>query len=128
MRNPFAQMVRERRQELQLSREQVAHKVNRTPSWLALVEGGRRKPDLDVVPFLARAIDKDPRAFTELFIHLHFPAAARVLFDRPAPEVKDERSAFSDDACRVFEELPDQFRGPIEHLIRSIHALLQKES
>jgi transcriptional regulator with XRE-family HTH domain len=125
MRNVFAKMVRDRREELHLSREDIAHKVNRTASWLALVEAGRRKPDLDVVPLLARAIEKDPRAFTETFLHLHFPAAARVLFDRPAPEVADQTPTFSLDAYHLLEELPSQFRSPIEHLIRSIHSGLQ---
>jgi transcriptional regulator with XRE-family HTH domain len=126
MRNPFAEMIRNRREELQLSREEVAHQVNRSPSWLALVEAGRRRPDLDVVPLLARAIEKDPRAFTEVFLGLHFPAAARVLFDRPVPEVVDQTPAFSDSACRLLEELPDDFRRPIEQLIRSAHDLLHQ--
>ena len=126
MRNPFPEMIRKRREELGLSREQVSQKVNRTPSWLALVEAGKRRPDLDVVPLLARAIEKDPRAFTEVFLDLHFPAAARVLFDRPAPEVLDQTPRFSDNASHLLEELPDEFRGPMEQLIRSAHDFFHK--
>jgi transcriptional regulator with XRE-family HTH domain len=122
MRHPFGELIRSRREELGITREAIAKHVGRTESWASLVETGKRKPDIDVVPALARALQKDPKALTQLYIQQFHPGVARVLFDVPAPEVSDQQPSVTDsEICRSLAELPDDIRGEVERLVRTLH-------
>ena len=123
MRSPFAASLRRRREQLTMSRADLARHVNRSEAWVSLIEGGQRTPDLDIVPDIARVLGLDPRGLVTAFVHQFHPPAARVLFDHPSPEVEDrEPTTLNTEIARLLAGLPDDLRAQIEDLVRSLHA------
>lgn len=120
MLNPFGTMLRTRREHLTMGRGDLARQVNRSESWVSLIESGRRVPDLDIVPSLARVLGLEPRGLVTAFLHQFHPPAARVLFDQPSPEVEErEPTLVNVEIARLLAELPDDLRTQIENLIRT---------
>ncbi len=53
----FRLYIRQRRQELDKTQRQVAQACGVTPDYIALIEGGLRRLDLERIPLLADALE-----------------------------------------------------------------------
>jgi transcriptional regulator with XRE-family HTH domain len=63
----LAQLVRQRREELRLTQEELARQANITRSWLALVETAKRlRPEREMLERLALALSEPPAKLLEL--------------------------------------------------------------
>jgi transcriptional regulator with XRE-family HTH domain len=87
--NPLGKLLRSRRKALALSQRAVAAKLGVQPSYVAFMEGGRRRPSLALIERLAKTLGFDRQ---ELFVLIHPEAKAIV---EPAPTAKTRDAAQS---------------------------------
>lgn len=77
----FHEVIRSRRLQLHRTQRQVASAIGlQSPDFLGLVEGGRRRFDLDRIPALAAALELDPGQLCRLALAASAPRCAAALF------------------------------------------------
>jgi len=102
----FANVIRTRRRQLDLTQEEVARRVNTSVPYIGLLESGKRHPSDKVVTKLAEALGLDQR---ELFFMVN-PAAKLLLAQSARPAGESPWDAFCQD----------------KH-IRQLHSITDKE-
>src|SRR5712671_6842804 len=85
----FGQVIRERRRQLDLTQEEVAHRIKTSTPYVGHLESGKRHPSDKIVTRLAEVLGLDRR---ELFF-LANPRAQELL--NPEPQA-DAKSAWED--------------------------------
>jgi transcriptional regulator with XRE-family HTH domain len=83
--NPLGKLLRSRRKALALSQRAVAAKLGVQPSYVAFMEGGRRRPSLALIERLAKTLGFDRQ---ELFVLIH-PEAKAIVEPAPATKTRD---------------------------------------
>lgn len=104
-RRNFANVIRERRRQLDLTQEEVAQRINASDSYIAHLEAGRRHPPGKVVVKLANVLGLDPR---ELFF-LANPATRVLISEQPESSGVSAWDAFvGDERLRKIHKITDQ--------------------
>src|SRR5258705_7699013 len=85
----FGQVIRERRRQLDLTQEEVAHRIKTSTPYVGHLESGKRHPSDKIVTRLAEVLGLDRR---ELFFLAH-PRAQATLCSQPG---RDAKSAWED--------------------------------
>jgi transcriptional regulator with XRE-family HTH domain len=89
----FGQVIRERRRQLDLTQEEVAHRIKTSVPYFAYLESAKRHPSEKVVVRLAEALGLDPR---ELFL-LANPRIRVLLSQHPRSEGTSAWDSFAKD-------------------------------
>lgn len=76
----FSRLIRQRREELHLTQQQVADVLDVSPDFLSLVESGERRLSLDNVALLAHALAITPSFLCRLALHERSPFFFQALF------------------------------------------------
>lgn len=129
----FQRFIRERRLSLKKSQAEIAHAIGvGSPEFITMVEGGKRRIDLDRVPNLARALNSDPRSLCKLALRETAPEVYRTLFGEhhlPLPEpmhLGETRTLHVTREAADFWErlsaLPDELRRSIERIVKYLYA------
>ncbi|MGD0076297.1 MAG: helix-turn-helix transcriptional regulator, partial [Candidatus Binataceae bacterium] len=79
-RNSFGQSIREQRRRLELTQQEVAHRISASPSYVALLESGRRRPSKKTLISIANAVGLDA-----LELYLLANPGAREMLDHGVP-------------------------------------------
>ena len=79
-RNSFGQFIREQRRRLELTQQEVAHRISASPSYVALLESGRRRPSKKTLISIANAVGLDA-----LELYLLANPGAREMLDHGVP-------------------------------------------
>lgn len=77
--------IRHRRDFLGKTQKVVAEAVGVTPDFIALIEAGERRLDLDKVPLLADALEVSRTALCQQALRERAPALYGQLFEQPQP-------------------------------------------
>jgi transcriptional regulator with XRE-family HTH domain len=78
-------VIRERREALGMTQQEVAELVGTEPEFIGMVEGGRRRFDLDRLATLADALQFDKTQLCRLGLYERAPQLYRVLFGDGPP-------------------------------------------
>jgi predicted transcriptional regulator len=101
----FGQVIRERRRRLDLTQEEVAHRIKTSVPYFAYLESAKRHPSEKVVVKLANALGLDPR---ELFL-LANPGTRVLISEQPKSSGMSAWDAFvSDEKLRKVHNITDQ--------------------
>jgi transcriptional regulator with XRE-family HTH domain len=76
----FSRLIRRRREELNLSRAEVAEQIGVTTDAITLIELGYRRLDLDRIPALADALELNRRHLCRQALQERAPQLYRQLF------------------------------------------------
>jgi transcriptional regulator with XRE-family HTH domain len=91
-KNRLGALLKSRRKALSLSQRALAAKVGVEASYIAFLEGGSRKPSLQLIERLARTLGMDRQ---ELFLLAH-PEAKGMMAPAPKLERKDPAQSWQD--------------------------------
>ncbi len=83
MHTKLKKLIRERREALGLTQADLARYLGVQPEFICLIEGGRRRPDLDRLPRLAEVLDLDAGRLCRLAIYERAPRCYAALFGIP---------------------------------------------
>ena len=108
----FGKAILQRRQELGLTQEEIARRVNVSTPYVGLLELGRRHPSEEVVIKLAQVLELDT---AELFL-LANPGAKMLISQEPEPEGNSAWESFSRD--RNLRKIHDITEEEMEMLSR----------
>jgi len=101
----FAGVIRERRQQLNLTQEEVARSIKTSVPYIGHLEAANRHPSENVVVKLANALGLDAR---ELFL-LANPGAKAPIFEQPKPRGRSAWNDFArDDKTRKIHNISDE--------------------
>ena len=89
----FGQVVRDRRRQLDLTQEEVAHRINTSTPYVGHLESSKRHPSDKIVTRLADVLGLERR---ELYF-LANPGARELLHTRPAPSSASAWDSFRKD-------------------------------
>jgi transcriptional regulator with XRE-family HTH domain len=124
----FGTRIRGRREELNLSKGELANRLRWSTSFLDFLERGLRGCDPDDLPRIAEALQLDARQLAKLYISEKYPALFRALFgDEERPEVHASSSSVEDVHWRL-DQLPRKERGLVEALTLTLHDLTSRAS
>ena len=76
-------MLRKRRKELELTQDQVACRMDKDESYVAMLESGARYPPLIVAPRLAAALELDQLELIKLIMLETVPEVYEIVFLLP---------------------------------------------
>lgn len=100
----FAEIARERRRVLHLTRAEVAEAAGISPVYLGKVEAGERLPSDDIVQKLATPLRLDWRPLLRFVYIERYPAAAEIFrVDLPCPRCDTFRVVLKDIAIQATE-------------------------
>jgi len=120
----FGSFIRSKREQLNLSRGEIAELLGFSRSFLDVLETGRRGCDLDDLPRLAQVLQTDNRQLARVYLAERHPALYRALFGEEGIEDEDNlRPVQVDDSHWRLERLPRRERGIVEALIYSLDEL-----
>jgi transcriptional regulator with XRE-family HTH domain len=104
-RRSFGDLIRRRRRQLDLTQEEVAHRIETSVLYVSHLESGRRHPSEKVVIKLADVLGFERR---ELFF-LANPATEALISQPPAAETPSAWARFSSDSnLRKIHNITDQ--------------------
>jgi|GEM_PF-4642147 len=78
---PLRAIIRQRREQLNISQAQVAEAFRLTPEAVGNWERGTRRVELGKIPRLAAVLQLNGRALCGIALYEYFPALAACLFD-----------------------------------------------
>ena len=125
----FGGLVRQRRQELKLSMDDLARLLSKSAAYIQLVETKKRGVELTEVSRWASVLQYDARSLLKSYINSHYPTVFEVLFPGEQPEVVNERpqDAIRDVATRL-HSLPRDIRTGIEATILAVYDRLNSDA
>jgi transcriptional regulator with XRE-family HTH domain len=101
----FGGFIRKRRQQLNLTQEEVAGRIKTSVPYIGHMEAEKRHPSEQVVVKLANALGLEVR---ELFL-LANPAAKAIISEQPKPSGRSAWNDFArDDKARKIHNISDQ--------------------
>jgi transcriptional regulator with XRE-family HTH domain len=101
----FGVVIRKRRQQLNLTQEEVAGRIKTSVPYIGHLEGGKRHPSEKVVVKLANALELDGR---ELFL-LANPGAKALISEHPKLSGRSAwNDFFKDDKARKVHNISDE--------------------
>ena len=101
----FGRLIRERRQQLDLTQQNVAQRIKTSIPYVAHLESGKRHPSEQVVVRLANALSLDAR---DLFL-LANPKASFLIFENQKPDITLAWDVFVKDLkLRKIHNITDQ--------------------
>lgn len=105
--------------------------VGKTPEFIAMIEMGVRKPDLNEIPDFARALRVPSKALAKLAIKDVYPNLYQVLFGKksapkpkPFPAGKTETVQVPAEALEFWDEfrsLPEDIQSSIQRIVRQLY-------
>src|SRR5262249_13352115 len=86
----FGRVVRSRREELRLSKADLARALHFSISFLDVLETGRRGCDLDDLPRIAAALDLDPQGLAKVYLAERHAKLYKALYGEAMPVFPSE--------------------------------------
>jgi len=118
----FGELVKLRRQKLELSAEGLARLLSKSTGYIQLVEANKRGVDLKELSEWALALKCDAKSLIQAYLYWRYRSVFEVLFPDTEPELVDERpgDAIRDVAARL-HSLPRDIRTGIEATILAVY-------
>lgn len=124
-KNVFGNLLREKREQLHLSRGGLAATLGYSRSFVDLLETGRRGCDLEDLPRLAEVLKTDGHELARVYLAERHPVFHRMLYgDGQVTVSSGQDHGQVEDAHWRLERLPRRERGIVEALIYSLDELL----
>ena len=121
--SPFGDLLRSRREELEISKAELATKLACSASFVDVLETGRRGCNLDDLPRIAAALQLDARTVAKVYLSERHGPLYRALFDEPPDAVVPRESKQVEDTHWRLEQLPRRERGIVEALVFALYDL-----
>ena len=121
--SPFGNMLRTRREELELTKAELAAKLTLSASFIDVLETGRRGCNLDDLPRIADLLKLDARAVAKVYLAEKHATFYRAIFSEPPDAVVPLASTPVEDTYWRIDQLPRRERGIVEALVFALYDL-----
>jgi len=124
----FGQLIRRGRENLRLSRAELARRLGWSHSFLDVLETGRRGCNLEDLSRIADTLQVDRHGFAQVYLSERHPGLYAALFGNERPEIvaKNPGAPVEDVHWRL-DQLPRRERGIVEALIYALYELTTGE-
>ena len=123
---PFGSAIRSRREEIGLSKADLAPQLGWSVSFVDALETGRRGCDLDDLPRLAEVLGLEARGLFQAYLKERHRRLNAALYGEEQPQVSPRLAGIHvEDVHWRLDQLPRRERGIVEALIYALSDLLQ---